>query len=306
MSFSLSKWVCPPPETFDEPLGSEGKVEWFRCLPYVLIHLAAILVFFYPITLSCILVAFISYSVRMFSITAFYHRYFSHRSFKTSRFFQYVGAFIACSSGQRGPLWWAAHHRRHHKHSDTDDDVHSPHTKSLFWSHTLWFMTDYSVPTFLKEIPDWLKFKELRILNRFDWIPVLLLALGCYFAPKINWIFNITGLSSMQMLIWGFFVPTILLYHATFAVNSISHLFGSRQFNTKDKSKNNWLVAIFTFGEGWHNNHHFFPGSARQGFFKDELDITYYGLKLLSLLGLVRDLRPVPVWVKEKAIRNSP
>jgi stearoyl-CoA desaturase (delta-9 desaturase) len=110
----------------------------------------------------------------------------------------------------------------------------------------------------------------------------------------------------MQMLIWGFFVPTILLYHATFAVNSISHLFGSRQFNTKDKSKNNWLVAIFTFGEGWHNNHHFFPGSARQGFFKDELDITYYGLKLLSLLGLVRDLRPVPVWVKEKAIRNSP
>ena len=184
MSFSVSKWVCPPPETFEDPLGSGGKVEWFRCLPYVLIHLFTALAFFYPITLWCLVVALVSYSIRMFSITAFYHRYFSHRSFKTSRIVQFIGAFIACSSGQRGPLWWAAHHRRHHKHSDTEEDVHSPHTKSFFWSHTLWFMTDYAVPTFLKEIPDWIKFKELRFLNRYDWIPVLLLGLGCYFAQN--------------------------------------------------------------------------------------------------------------------------
>ena len=280
-------------------------MEWFRCLPYVIIHLLTLLAFFYPVTIACLVVATISYSLRMFSITAFYHRYFSHRTFKTSRAVQFIGAFIACSSGQRGPLWWAAHHRRHHRHSDTEEDVHSPHTKSFFWSHTLWFMTDYAVPTFLKEIPDWLKFKELRFLNRFDWIPLVLLATACYLAPELTWFAELTGLSNMQMLLWGFFVPTIVLYHATFAVNSITHLFGSRRFDTKDESRNNWIVAIFAFGEGWHNNHHFFPGSARQGFFKGEFDLTYYGLKILSLFGLVRDLRPVPAWVKEKATHPS-
>ena len=172
MSFSILKWICTPPETFREPNPDKGKLEWFRCLPYVLIHLSCITAFFFPVTLPCILIALLSYGIRMFAITAFYHRYFSHRSFKTSRLVQFIGATVACSSGQRGPLWWAAHHRRHHKHSDTEDDVHSPHTKSFLWSHTLWFMTDYAVPTFLKEIPDWLKFRELRFLNRFDWIPV--------------------------------------------------------------------------------------------------------------------------------------
>jgi stearoyl-CoA desaturase (delta-9 desaturase) len=305
MSFSLSKWVCPPPETFEPPKGAHGHVEWFRCLPYIIIHLLALGAFFYPVTLPCLILAIVSYSIRMFSITAFYHRYFSHRTFKTSRIVQFIGAFTACSSGQRGPLWWAAHHRRHHKHSDTDEDVHSPHTRGIFWSHTLWFMTDYAVPTFLKEIPDLIKFKELRFLNRYDWIPLIVLAITCYFLPDLKWFATLTGLSNMQSLMWGFFVPTIVLYHATFAVNSITHLFGKRKFNTDDESKNNWLVAIFAFGEGWHNNHHFFPGSARQGFFKGEFDITYYGLKILSLFGLVRDLRPVPAWVKEKAIKSN-
>ena len=293
--------MCPPPETLDEPDGTEGKVEWFRCLPYIIIHLLALVAFFYPVTTWCLVIALISYSVRMFSITAFYHRYFSHRSFKTSRLVQFIGAFVACSSGQRGPLWWAAHHRRHHRHSDTEEDVHSPHSKSFIWSHTLWFMTEYSVPTFLKEVRDLVKFKELVFLNRYDWIPLVLLGTVCYFAPEIPYFFELTGLSNMQCLMWGFFVPTILLYHATFAVNSINHLFGSRKFDTKDESRNNWFIALIAFGEGWHNNHHFYPASARQGFFKGEFDITYYGLKFLSFFGLVHNLRPVPAWVKSKA-----
>ena len=293
--------MCPPPETHEEPEGSEEKVEWFRCLPYIIIHLLALAAFFYPVTLWCIAIALASYSVRMFSITAFYHRYFSHRSFKTSRLVQFIGAFVACSSGQRGPLWWAAHHRRHHRHSDTEEDVHSPHSKSFIWSHTLWFMTEYSVPTFLKEVRDLVKFKELVFLNRYDWIPLVLLGTACYFAPNIPFFFELTGLSNMQCLMWGFLVPTILLYHATFAVNSINHLFGSRKFDTKDESRNNWFIALIAFGEGWHNNHHFYPASARQGFFKGEFDITYYGLKLLSFFGLVHNLRPVPAWVKSKA-----
>ena len=164
----LSKWVCPPPETHDKPDPTQDRVEWLRCVPYILIHLGALLVFFTPFSLPCLVVVLISYASRMFAITAFYHRYFSHRTFKTSRVVQFLGAFVACASGQRGPLWWAAHHRMHHRHSDTEHDSHSPHHKNFLWSHTLWFMTDYALPTFLKEIPDWVKFKELRFINRYD------------------------------------------------------------------------------------------------------------------------------------------
>ena len=266
MSFSISKWVCPPPEITDEPDDLENKVEWFRCLPFIVIHLLAVLAFFYPVTLYGIALALFSYSIRMFTITAFYHRYFSHRSFKTGRFMQFIGGFIACSSGQRGPLWWAAHHRRHHRHSDTDKDIHSPHTKGVFWSHTLWFMTDYAVPTLLKEIPDWVKFPELRFINRFDWIPVVMLGLGCYLLGTVEWFQTLSGLTGLTTFIWGFLIPTVFLYHATFAVNSITHLFGKKRFDTGDESRNNAFIALITFGEGWHNNHHFFPRLRETGF----------------------------------------
>ena len=298
---TLSKWVCPPPETHDKPDPTQDRVEWFRCVPYILIHLGALLVFFTPFAWPCFVVVLISYASRMFAITAFYHRYFSHRTFKTNRVVQFLGAFVACASGQRGPLWWAAHHRMHHRHSDTEHDSHSPHHKNFLWSHTLWFMTDYALPTFLKEIPDWVKFKELRFINRYDWIAVLFLALGCYFLGEWATFEAWTGMNGLSMLAWGFFLPTVLLYHATFSVNSLTHMFGKKKYETGDESRNNWFVSIITFGEGWHNNHHFFPGSARQGFSPWEIDPTYYGLRLLSFLGLVSNLRPVPAWVKEKA-----
>jgi len=301
MISSLSKWVCPPPETHNDPDHTQDKVEWFRCVPYILVHFGALLVFFTPFAWPCLVLLFLSYAARMFAITAFYHRYFSHRTFKTSRIVQFIGAFIACASGQRGPLWWAAHHRMHHRHSDTDKDSHSPHHKNFLWSHTLWFMTDYALPTFLKEIPDWVKYKELRFINRYDWIAVLFLALGCYFLGEWGTFEALTGMNGFSMLAWGFFLPTVLLYHATFSVNSLTHMFGKKKYATGDESRNNWFVSIITFGEGWHNNHHFFPGSARQGFSPWEIDPTYYGLKLLSIFGLVRELRPVPAWVKNKA-----
>ena len=300
MISSLSKWVCPPPETHNKPDPTQDRVEWFRCIPFILIHLGVLLVLHTPFVWPCLLVLFISYSTRMFAITAFYHRYFSHRTFKTSRFVQFIGAFVACASGQRGPLWWAAHHRLHHRHSDTENDSHSPHHKNFLWSHTLWFMTDYALPTFLKEIPDWLKFKELRFINRYDWIAVILLALGCYFLGEWAAFEAWTGMNGLSMLAWGFFLPTVLLYHATFSVNSLTHMFGKKKYDTGDESRNNWFVSIITFGEGWHNNHHFFPGSARQGFSPWEFDPTYYGLRILSLFGLVSNLRPVPAWVKDK------
>jgi stearoyl-CoA desaturase (delta-9 desaturase) len=298
---NLSKWVCPPPETHDKPDPTQDRVEWFRCVPYILIHLGALLVFFTPFAWPCLAILLISYAARMFAITAFYHRYFSHRTFKTSRLVQFLGAFVACASGQRGPLWWAAHHRMHHRHSDTEHDSHSPHHKNFLWSHTLWFMTDYALPTFLKEIPDLAKFKELRFINRYDWIAVLFLALGCYFLGEWAAFQAWTGMNGLSMLAWGFFLPTVLLYHATFSVNSLTHMFGKKKYDTGDESRNNWFVSIITFGEGWHNNHHFFPGAARQGFSPWEIDPTYYALRVMSLFGLVSDLRPVPAWVKDKA-----
>ncbi|MEK9773432.1 MAG: fatty acid desaturase [Opitutae bacterium] len=301
MISSLSKWVCPPPETFDKPDPSQDRVEWFRCVPYILIHLGALLVFFTPFAWACLPVLLLSYSVRMFAITAFYHRYFSHRTFTTSRLVQFLGAFIACASGQRGPLWWAAHHRLHHRHSDTEHDSHSPHHKNFLWSHTLWFMTDYALPTFLKEIPDWVKYKELRFINRYDWIAVILLALGCFLLGEWAVFEAWTGMNGVSMLAWGFFLPTVLLYHATFSVNSLTHMFGKKKYETGDESRNNWFVSVITFGEGWHNNHHFFPGAARQGFSPGEFDPTYYALRIMALFGLVSNLRPVPAWVKEKA-----
>lgn len=301
MISSLSKWVCPPPETFNEPDPSEDRVQWFRCVPYILIHLGVVLAFFTPFVWPCLVVMFVSYATRMFCITAFYHRYFSHRTFNTSRLFQFIGAFVACASGQRGPLWWAAHHRRHHRHSDTEHDSHSPHSKNFVWSHTLWFMTDYALPTFLKEIPDWLKYKELRFINRYDWIAVVFLALGCYLLGEWSAFEAWSGMNGMSMLAWGFFIPTILLYHATFSVNSLTHMFGKKKYETGDESRNNWFVSIITLGEGWHNNHHYFPGSAKQGFSPCEFDPTYYVLRLFSFFGLVSNLRPVPAWVKDKA-----
>jgi stearoyl-CoA desaturase (Delta-9 desaturase) len=302
MSLPFHQWVSPPPETYEPPGNRKNKVEWFRCIPFILIHLAAIVAaFFFPVTWTCVALAAFSYSCRMFAITAFYHRYFSHRSFEAPRWIQFAGAFVACSSGQRGPLWWAAHHRMHHKHSDTDQDIHSPKSKGVWTSHVFWFMTDYALPTYLKEIPDWLKFKELRFINRYDWIPVVILAGGCYALGETSWAaaqFEATG---GQWLTWGFLIPTVVLYHATFSVNSITHLFGKRRYETKDDSRNNVWVALITFGEGWHNNHHFFPGSTRQGFRKRELDLTYLALCLMARFGLVGKLKPVPDWVHTKA-----
>ena len=301
MLSSILRWVLPPPETYEDPVEGDEKVEWFRCLPFILIHIALVGALYVDFTWFCLLAAIISYCVRMFAITMFYHRYFSHRSFKTSRVVQFLGAYTACSAGQRGPLWWAAHHRRHHKYSDTDLDVHSPKSKSFLWSHALWFMSDYALPTFLKEIPDWIKFTELRFLNRYDWIPVLSLGLFCYWFGETSWAISTFNTSGYQLLVWGFLIPTVALYHATFSVNSIAHIFGKRKFKTSDDSRNNAIVSLITLGEGWHNNHHFFPSSARQGFFKGQFDPTHRIIQALALFKIVWGLKKIPSWVREKA-----
>ncbi len=250
--------------------------------PFVAIHFALIAVFFVPVTWMALALCGGFYVLRMFAITAGYHRYFSHRAYKTSRWFQFVLGCLGATCMQKGPLWWAANHRKHHKHSDQEDDPHSPIRHGVFWSHIGWVLAQNREGTDLEAVKDLARYPELRLLERFHWLPGLGLTFLCYF------------LGGWSGLIWGFFVSTVLVYHASFLVNSVCHIFGKRRFNTTDASRNNAIVAILTLGEGWHNNHHHYQSSANQGFRWWEIDISYYALCFLRLCRLVWDLRKPP------------
>lgn len=270
-------------------------VDWARVLPFLGVHLACIAVLWVGVSPVAVGVAIAGYFLRMFAITAFYHRYFSHRSFRTSRVVQLLGGFLGAASTQRGPLWWAAHHRLHHRRSDQPADVHSPVQHSFLTSHMGWFLDTANFRTRTEQVPDLMKFPELRLLDRFDVLAPIAYATACLllgfaletWAPQL-------GTTGPQMLVWGFFVSTVALYHGTFTINSLAHRWGSRRYATQDNSRNNWFLALITMGEGWHNNHHFHPGSARQGFRWYEIDPSYYLLKLMEKLRLVHDLRDVP------------
>lgn len=280
-------------------------IDWIRSIPFILLHVACLAVFFVGWSWTAVGVAVFVYCARVFGLTAFYHRYFSHRSFKTFRWVHFLGAMLGASAVQRGPIWWAAHHRSHHKHSDGEEDVHSPVQHGFLWSHLGWFLTKENFRTNFKLVPDLTKFPELRFVDRFELLAPTLLGVSMYvlglvleaYAPQL-------GVTGWQMFVWGFLISTVAVYHATYSVNSLAHVIGSRRFPTTDQSRNNWLIAMFTFGEGWHNNHHHYQNSARQGFYWWEIDITYYGLVIMSWLGLVWDLRPVPERILREG-RNS-
>ncbi|MEO0323221.1 MAG: acyl-CoA desaturase [Myxococcota bacterium] len=257
-------------------------------VPFLVCHLVVLGAFFTGVTWQAVALCAVLYFVRMFGVTAGYHRYFAHRSFKTSRVFQFVLAFIATSSAQKGALWWAAHHRRHHKYSDQEGDVHSPVREGFLWSHMGWLFVDGSEETDLARIRDFAKYPELRFLNRFQLLPPTLLALACL------------AIAGLPGLFIGFFLSTVLLWHGTFLINSLAHVVGSRRFETKDESRNNLWLALITLGEGWHNNHHRHQASCRQGFYWWEIDVTYYVLFLLSKVRIVWDLRAVPEKVLEE------
>ncbi len=264
-------------------------------VPFLLLHLAVLAVFAVGVSPVAVAAAVGAYLLRMFAITAFYHRYFSHRVFRTTRLFQFVMAFTGCTAAQRGPMWWAAQHRHHHAHSDEESDIHSPRQRGVLWSHMLWFTTRGAFNTPIKYVRDWRQFPELRVLERWNWVPTVVLAVSMYaLGSWLSSAYPSLGTSATQMLVWGFVVSTVVLYHATYTINSLAHRFGRRRFETRDDSRNNFWLALLTLGEGWHNNHHHYPTAARQGFYWWEIDLSYYGLVLLSWCGLIWDLRPVP------------
>ncbi len=266
--------------------------DFFRAIPFIFLHLACFGVFFVGISPVALWTALGLYCVRMFAITAFYHRYFSHKTFKTNRFFQFCFAFLAATSGQRGPLWWASWHRLHHQHADKENDPHSPVAHGFIESHVAWFFRPTAFKTELGVVNDFAKYPELHWINRFDIVAPVSLAISMfvvgYFLGKYLPSLDTNG---VQMLVWGFFVSTVFLFHATCCINSLAHQWGKREYETKDHSKNNWFLAIVTLGEGWHNNHHFYPATVKQGFKWWQIDITFYGLWFLSKLGIVHSLR---------------
>jgi len=225
--------------------------------------------------------------LRMFGITAGYHRYFAHKSYKTGRAFQLVLAWIGCMAVQKGPLWWAGGHRRHHRYSDTELDMHSPR-KGFWWSHQGWIFSGEFDATETDRIRDFARVPELAWLNRWHVVPPLVAAVGCY------------AVGGFSGLLWGMGISTVLLWHATYTVNSLAHVYGSQRYDTGDDSRNNLWIALLTLGEGWHNNHHHYMASVRQGFFWWEIDVTYYVLRGLEKLGLVWDLRLPPKALVER------
>jgi stearoyl-CoA desaturase (Delta-9 desaturase) len=276
----------------------EGGIDWIRALPFAAMHLACLSVPWVGVSWTAVIVALALYSIRMFAITGFYHRYFSHRTFRTSRVVQFAFALIGASSVQRGALWWAAHHRNHHRNADTVADPHSPGLRGFWWSHMGWFLTREGFGTDWSRIPDLARYPELRWLDRYDIaVPVALATALFALGEVLERVAPTLGTSGPQLLVWGFFISTVVLFHATVTINSLAHRFGKRRFATRDDSRNNLVLALLTFGEGWHNNHHFFPGSARQGFYWWEVDLTWYGLRVMAALGLVSGLKPVPAWV---------
>jgi stearoyl-CoA desaturase (delta-9 desaturase) len=246
-----------------------------------LVHIAALVTpFLVPFTWTAVGLAVLFYVVRMFGITGGYHRYFAHRAYKTSRWFQFVLAWIGCSAMQKGPLWWAGHHRHHHKYSDHENDPHSPIIRTVWWAHIGWVISGQYRSRPNGSMNDFEKYPELRLLDYvFSWVPGLSLAILCYL------------LDGWSGVVWGFLISTVFLYHGTFLVNSACHLWGSRRYETTDQSKNNWWAAFFTLGEGWHNNHHHYQSCARQGFRWWEYDVSYYIIRALGFVGLVWDIR---------------
>lgn len=259
------------------------------------IHLGCIGIVWVGVSWTAVAVCLALYVVRMFTITGVYHRYFSHRSYQTSRWFQFVLAFMGTTSAQKGPIWWASHHRHHHKHSDTEEDIHPPRLYGLWWAHVGWVLSTQFVETRYELVKDLMKFPELRLLDRLHFAPPLILASALVgVGVLLQSHYPELGTSAGQLFVWGFCVSTTLLYHGTFCINSLAHLIGKPRFETGDDSKNSFILALITLGEGWHNNHHRYPGSERQGFYWWEIDISHYILKTLSWFGLVWDLRVPP------------
>jgi len=291
------------PEGADAVRSKPEKFEFSRSIPFIILHIGCLGVIWTGWSWPAVATAVALYFIRMFAITGLYHRYFCHRAYKTSRAVQFLFGLLGLTAVQRGPLWWASVHRHHHAHSDENSDAHSPVCKGFIWSHIGWLTSSRNFPTDYKMVRDLQKFPELVFLNRFDLIgPLLLLGFLTAWGAILQAASPGLGTGPWQMIVWGFFISTTVLFHATCAVNSFAHTLGSKRFPTGDESRNSLVLALFTLGEGWHNNHHHYQASARQGFYWWEIDISYYVIRLMGALGIVWEIKEVP----QKVLASAP
>jgi len=280
-------------------------VNLVRCIPFVILHLGCLAVIWTGGSWFAVGVAAALYFIRMFAVTGIYHRYFSHKTYSTSRFGQFLLALLGATCVQRGALWWAYHHRHHHQHSDEPEDAHSPHVHGFWWSHIGWITSRRNFPTDYSKVRDLARYPELVFLNRFDILVPVLFATALFLTG--NWLEQVAPAlhtNGAQMLVWGFFISTTVLFHGTSCINSLAHLMGNRRFATDDDSRNSFILSLITLGEGWHNNHHRYMSATRQGFYWWEIDITYYLLKMLSWTGFIWDLKAVPASIYREAEVN--
>jgi stearoyl-CoA desaturase (delta-9 desaturase) len=259
---------------------SAGQV--FNAIGIALIHVGTVYALWRGADVGLVVMAIAFYFVRMFAVTGIYHRYFSHRTYKTSRVFQFLMALLGTSATQKGPIWWASAHRRHHKYSDTEQDVHSPKQRGFWYAHMGWWLGRDHEQTDWSQVRDLAKFRELVFLERWH-------VLGVFACMGVA-----AALRGFDGFLWGYVVSTCFLLHGTFTINSLAHVYGSRRYATTDTSRNNFWLALITMGEGWHNNHHHYMNSANQGFFWWEIDVSYYVLKGLEKIGLIWDVRKAP------------
>jgi stearoyl-CoA desaturase (delta-9 desaturase) len=256
------------------------------------VQASALLAFAVPFRWAFIALWAASHFVRAIGLTLAFHRYFAHRAFKMNRIARFVWAWVATSAMQKGPLWWAGHHVNHHKYADREGDPHSPMVSGVYYAHIGWFLNDARHDKLEPGNPvvrDFSKAPEILFLERWFVLPPLLFAIAMFAIGGLPW------------LVWGFCLPTMTLAHATFAINTVNHMFGTRRFETRDESRNNPITAVFAVGEGWHNNHHRYQRAARNGFYWWEFDPTWYVIKAMAAVGLVWDVQPVPRRIYEEA-----
>jgi stearoyl-CoA desaturase (delta-9 desaturase) len=282
---SLSKGLSnvSAPKLATSHVAADDSIDWIGAIPFLGIQFAAIVgLFYFPITWKGIALCVGTYLVRMWALTSFSHRYFSHRSFKAGRKFQFFMALMSTLSVQNGVLWWAANHRHHHRFSDMPEDLHSPKQRGFWWAHFGWMLSRVSNPRRYDLVRDLTKYPEIVWLDRYWLVPVVLEAVA------------LVLIGGWTAFYWGFLASILLFFHCTFTVNSIAHIWGKQRYETGDTSRNNFWIALITLGEGWHNNHHHYQSSARQGFYWWEIDPSYYGLKLMEKAGLIWDVRVPP------------
>ena len=303
----------PHPETVDT-----RRVRWLYLAGVVMVHALALLAFWPPLFQwgSVLAAAAGVYVFGTLGINLCYHRLLTHRGFKCGKRLEHFFALLGVCSFQDTPAHWVAVHRMHHQHSDEQPDPHSP-LVGFFWSHMAWLWIENSelerFGMFERYVKDLISDRFYRRMERnYFWVTVNMVQWSLFFiaGAAIGWLTTFqagpAAMAGLSMLVWGVYVRTVIVWHITWSVNSVTHLWGYRNYDTREGSRNNWIVGILSNGEGWHNNHHAQPRAASHGHRWWELDVTFLTIRMLAMLGIAWDVVLPDSMKNEAAVASSP